>query len=62
MRTLTLRLTRTPIPARETTYMCESLELPREHSYHLVASRPELEARDAVHHMILFGCEDPGEQ
>ena len=60
VQSLTLRLTDTPVPAQETTYICQAFELPHDRDYHIIADEPYLDNHYVIHHMIAFGC-DPGE-
>ena len=57
VQSLTLRLTETPVPAQETTYMCQAFELPHDRDYHIIANEPYLDNRYVIHHMIAFGCD-----
>jgi len=50
---------RTAIPQNETTYICMGFKLPNETKYHLIGQLPEIENRNMLHHMILYGCTQP---
>lgn len=49
------------VPEEVTTYHCMLVDLPSNGDYHLVAATPIIDKEDIVHHMILFGCDFPGE-
>ncbi|CAL1532152.1 unnamed protein product [Lymnaea stagnalis] len=62
VRNLSLRLPNgSRIPAKETTYMCqifdfENMTTPGD--YHLIAVEPQIDNSYAIHHIVLFGCQD----
>ncbi|XP_045188021.1 uncharacterized protein LOC123545778 [Mercenaria mercenaria] len=53
----TIRFPETPVPAKETTYICVTFELPKDKQYHLVAAAPDIDNLHVMHHILIFGCE-----
>ena len=51
-------MNRTKVPAKHTTYMCASFELPHDQEYHVVAHEPVIDNANIMHHMIYYGCAD----
>ncbi len=51
----------TPVPAQETTYMCKLFSLPADDEFHLIAYEPLIDNAYVMHHIVLFGCDDPGD-
>ncbi|KAK7506928.1 hypothetical protein BaRGS_00001779, partial [Batillaria attramentaria] len=61
VRELVLRLPLTPVPAKETTYMCMMFEINdtlKEQDYHVIANTPIINNSYVMHHMLLYGCRD----
>ncbi|XP_070190209.1 peptidyl-glycine alpha-amidating monooxygenase A-like [Littorina saxatilis] len=54
---MTIRFPRTKVPAQETTYICFSFELPSDQEYHLIATKPYIDNKNVMHHMVLTACE-----
>ena len=50
----------TRIPPEATNYFCMLFDLPSDGDYHLVATTPIINNSASLHHMILFGCQLPG--
>lgn len=48
----------TPVPAKETTYICMVFEFPVDQEYHIVATEAIVDNRQVMHHTLVFGCED----
>ncbi|XP_046545885.1 tyramine beta-hydroxylase-like [Haliotis rubra] len=53
-----LRIPRTAVPAKETTYICMTFDLDDSQDYHMIATEPEIDNVDIMHHIILYGCTD----
>ncbi|XP_053380180.1 DBH-like monooxygenase protein 1 homolog [Mercenaria mercenaria] len=53
----TVRFPETPVPAKETTYICITFELPMDKEYHLVATNPYIDNKEVMHHTLAFGCD-----
>ena len=53
---VTLMFDNTSVPVNETTYVCQSFDIPDDREYHLFASRPEIENRNVMHHSVVYGC------
>ncbi|XP_053381030.1 uncharacterized protein LOC123555574 isoform X2 [Mercenaria mercenaria] len=53
----TVRLPETAVPAKETTYMCYTFEVPSNES-HVVAYEPIIDNDYVMHHMVVFKCKD----
>ncbi|PAA84778.1 hypothetical protein BOX15_Mlig027408g1 [Macrostomum lignano] len=61
MRNFTLKPT--PVPATETTYICQAFELNNTASpVHLIGSRPIIDNKNVMHHMIMYACSVKPEQ
>ena len=58
---VTLRFPRTKVPAKETTYLCFSFQLPDDREYHLIATEPLIDNQNVMHHMILNACGSTGQ-
>ena len=64
--TIDITLDETTVPAKETTYICQSFNLedylpdPTK-PYHAVGSEPLLVNENVMHHIIVYGCEDESE-
>ncbi|PAA49104.1 hypothetical protein BOX15_Mlig007919g2 [Macrostomum lignano] len=53
----------TPVPATETTYVCQAFELNNTASpVHLIGSRPIIDNKNVMHHMIMYACSVKPEQ
>ena len=58
---MTLKGSRTAVPGNKTTtYVCQVFDVPDDREYHLFATKPEIDNRNVMHHMIVWGC--PGDQ
>ncbi|XP_005109973.1 tyramine beta-hydroxylase, partial [Aplysia californica] len=55
LKTLNITFPPTPVPAKETTYICQVFEIP-EGDFHMVATQPIIYNEGVLHHMSLFGC------
>ncbi|XP_067662440.1 tyramine beta-hydroxylase-like [Haliotis asinina] len=53
-----LRIPRTEVPDKETTYICMTFDLDESQDYHMIATKPEIDNVDIMHHIILYGCRD----
>ncbi len=54
----TFRMTNNKVPAKETTYQCQYMELPSDRDYHLIATEPYIDNVNVMHHIIVYGCPD----
>ena len=54
----TFRMTHNKVPAQETTYQCQYMELSNDRDYHLIASEPYIDNANVMHHIIFRGCPD----
>ncbi|XP_078336588.1 dopamine beta-hydroxylase-like isoform X4 [Crassostrea virginica] len=57
IRVLDVKLQSQVIPQQLTTYVCQQIQVPDLETYHAVAFEPLIGNKDAVHHMLLFGCD-----
>lgn len=57
IRVLEVRLQSHTVPQQQTTYVCQQFQAPDLDTYNAVAFEPLIGNEDAVHHMLLFGCE-----
>lgn len=48
-----------PVPAVQTTYLCQGLELPHDQKYQSVYYHPIVKNPDIVHHMLIYECDNP---
>jgi len=55
----TLRFPMTPIPTKETTYICHRFNLPNDTVADIIAIEPVIDNARILHHMLLFACTDP---
>ncbi|XP_067662438.1 tyramine beta-hydroxylase-like isoform X1 [Haliotis asinina] len=53
-----MKIPRTVVPDKETTYMCMTFDLDQSQEYHMIATKPEIDNADVIHHITLFGCGD----
>ncbi|XP_046545867.1 tyramine beta-hydroxylase-like [Haliotis rubra] len=53
-----LRFPRTAVPANKTTYVCMTFDLDESQDYHMIATKPEIDNADVMHHILCFGCHD----
>jgi hypothetical protein len=58
-------LSSSPVPAKETTYMCQAIDLKdvgvnMEMDYHLVATKGYVDTLELLHHVVIYGCRDDG--
>jgi len=58
VRNYTLRLPVTPIPTKETTYICHQFKLPNDSVSDIIAIEPVLDNARILHHMLLFAFND----
>ena len=47
------------VPDTDTTYMCVMVDLPHDTDYHIVGMEPALDNINVVHHMTVYGCDNP---
>ncbi|ESO92083.1 hypothetical protein LOTGIDRAFT_233329 [Lottia gigantea] len=55
---MSFRFPPTPVPAKETTYMCMEFELDVSDDFHLIATEPIINNTNVMHHAVVFGCKD----
>ncbi|XP_071097307.1 DBH-like monooxygenase protein 1 [Haliotis cracherodii] len=53
-----LRFPRTQVPNTETNYYCMTFDLDQSQDYHMIASKPEIDNVDVMHHILLYACSD----
>ncbi len=58
--TIEVTIVEATVPTQETTYYCQSVELPHDEEYHIIATEGIIVNANVVHHMLLYACEDPG--
>lgn len=51
-----IRFPVSPVPAEETTYICQAFQLPSNKTLQLIGTTPIINNTNIMHHMILFGC------
>uniref|UniRef100_A0A1I8HY55 DBH-like monooxygenase protein 1 n=2 Tax=Macrostomum lignano TaxID=282301 RepID=A0A1I8HY55_9PLAT len=56
VRQMSLRLNRTEVPPKETTYMCQAYEVSNRTKEHMIAAVPVIDNPAVLHHMIIYGC------
>ena len=56
VQTIRLQLSPTPVPPKETTYICQGMELPSNDTYHMIASEPLIANENVMHHIVVFKC------
>lgn len=56
VRQMSMRLNRTAVPPKETTYMCQAYEVSRMKKEHMIAAVPVIDNPAVLHHMIIYGC------
>ena len=54
----TMKLPPTPVPAKETTYMCMTFDLPQNGSFHVIADQPSIDNDYVTHHIVVNGCDE----
>ena len=47
-------MTRNRVPAKEMTYQCQYMELPKDRDYHLIASEPYIDNANVMHHIVVW--------
>lgn len=47
---------RTHVPVQETSYWCQSFDIPNDREYHMFATKPIIDNAYVMHHTILYGC------
>ena len=63
--TVDVHLTKSAVPAEETTYKCQAVDLKdvgisMDNDYHLVATKGYIDTVEVMHHIIVYGCNDDG--
>ncbi|BFZ15699.1 hypothetical protein BsWGS_18738 [Bradybaena similaris] len=59
VRILNIKFNQTKVPAVETSYYCMTFDLPSDQDYHIIANEPIIDKVNILHHMVLYGCENP---
>ena len=54
----TYNLTPTPVPGKDTTYMCMTFALPRDQDYHVIAVEPFIDNINVMHHVLVYGLDE----
>lgn len=52
-----IRITLARIPKVNTYYVCQQFKVPDNETYHAVSFEPLIGNKDAVHHILVFGCD-----
>ncbi|XP_025104356.1 DBH-like monooxygenase protein 1 homolog [Pomacea canaliculata] len=61
VRKMELSIPLTPVPAKETTYMCSFFDFENDTAdFHIIATTPIINNSYVMHHMLLFGCRGDG--
>lgn len=55
-----IRLTETAVPAKVTTYICQSFDLDELDDYHVIAAEPIIDNVNVMHHIVIYGCGGSG--
>ncbi|XP_048241437.1 uncharacterized protein LOC124142797 [Haliotis rufescens] len=62
VKSFTLRYPPTRVPPTETNYYCMPFDVSKyidmSQDYHLIATKPEINNTNVMHHIVLFGCND----
>ncbi|PAA55375.1 hypothetical protein BOX15_Mlig001173g3 [Macrostomum lignano] len=58
VRQMSLRLNRTKVPPKETTYMCQAYEVSNRTKEHMIAAVPVIDNPAVLHHLAIFGCKE----
>ena len=48
----------TAVPAKETTYMCMTFDLPQDGDFHVIADQPNIDNEYVAHHILIYGCDN----
>ena len=51
----TYSLTPSPVPGKDTTYMCMTFALPTDQDYHVIAVEPFIDNINVMHHVLVYG-------
>ncbi|XP_046576553.1 DBH-like monooxygenase protein 1 [Haliotis rubra] len=58
VRSRDLRFPRTQVPSTETNYFCMTFDLDQSEDFHMIATKPDIDNVDVMHHILLYGCGD----
>nr|KAG5695070.1 hypothetical protein BaRGS_032563 [Batillaria attramentaria] len=61
VKNITLRYPITSVPNTETNYFCMTVDLPSDAPYHIVGVKPFIDNAEVMHHILLYGCDNPDE-
>ncbi|KAK3099429.1 hypothetical protein FSP39_004175 [Pinctada imbricata] len=53
-----IRLPKSKVSAKETTYICIILDVPTDGDYHIIGNTPIVDNTDVLHHILLYGCNE----
>ena len=60
VKTWDLKLSRTKVPAKTTTYICQEFKVPDvTKDYHVIADEPLIDNSYVMHHIVLNACSAP---
>lgn len=59
-RNITVKMPKRKVPRQTTTYRCLLFEFPQDQDYHIVATKPVIDNKHVMHHILLFGCDESG--
>lgn len=51
-----MKFDRTLVPTQETSYLCQTFDIPNDKEYHMLATKPLIDNAYVMHHTILYGC------
>ncbi|XP_071155959.1 tyramine beta-hydroxylase-like [Mytilus edulis] len=57
-RNITVKMPKRKVPRQTTTYTCLLFEFPQDQDYHIVATKPVIDNKHVMHHILLFGCDE----
>ncbi|XP_033749801.1 uncharacterized protein LOC117334351 [Pecten maximus] len=56
VRDFAVRFPETPVPSKETSYMCMNFALPADQDYHVIADKGLINNEFVMHHIIIYAC------
>jgi len=51
-----MKFDRTLVPTQETSYLCQTFDIPNDKEYHMFATKPLIDNAYVMHHTLLYGC------
>ncbi|OWF37770.1 Tyramine beta-hydroxylase [Mizuhopecten yessoensis] len=51
-----IKLPKTKVPVRATTFTCTNFAFPSDKDYHIIADRSSIDNHNVMHHIIIYGC------